>query len=105
MCYLCSKKCATDVVKDLETKRRLEFYQFDPSANCSCTREHILTKYVQPPGHTGTNATDLNSSDNNGFVNLHEFLLGMWQESINSGYVAEKVDSRTQGGSPFNTTY
>jgi hypothetical protein len=40
------------------------------------------------------------SGDDDGFVDMYELLLGMKQESINSGSIAEKVDPGTRGGSP-----
>lgn len=43
---------------------------------------------------------DPNSGGDDGFVDIDEFLSGIRQESINSGSMAEKVDSRTRSGSP-----
>jgi hypothetical protein len=46
------------------------------------------------------------SDDNNGFIDIDDFLSGMQQKSVpasadpNSGGITEIVDNRTRGGSP-----
>jgi hypothetical protein len=47
---------------------------------------------------------DSDSGDDNGFIDIDELLSGVKQESINSGSIAEKVDSGTRGGSLANST-
>jgi hypothetical protein len=47
---------------------------------------------------------DPGSGDDDGFVDIDELLSGMKQESIDSGSMAERVDSGTRGGSPADST-